>query len=102
MLREVMSPSPLVPALVRRAMQPKAKVLLGLIGEILDLPADHPAVQRGLVFTVLPCVLMTIAPRELGNRVLPALKNPELLLDTLMHYVNGGLDALAKAHGPQR
>ena len=102
MLREAMSPSPLAPALIKRAIEPKAKVLLGLIAEIVGLPANHPAVQGGLMFTVLPCIVLLIAPRELGNKVLPALKEPAALIDELLRYVNGGLDAIAKAHRPRR
>jgi AcrR family transcriptional regulator len=53
-LREALSPSPAMPVMIKRAVLPKAKLLRGLIGEIMDLPDDHPTVQRTLMFTVLP------------------------------------------------
>ncbi len=87
------SPSPFAPALIERAILPKARSLLGLIAEIVGLPADHPAGQRSLLFTVLPCIVLTIAPRELGNKVLPAINDPAGLAEELLRYVNGGLDA---------
>jgi AcrR family transcriptional regulator len=99
MLREIMSPGPLAPALVDKAVRPKAKLLLGLISEILELPPDHPAVQRALVFSVLPCIVMLVAPKEIPSKVLPAIaKDSEGLLEDLMRYMFAGLDALAGAH----
>jgi AcrR family transcriptional regulator len=99
MLREMMSPGPLAPALVDKAVRPKAKLLLGLIAEILELPPDHPAVQRSLVFSVLPCIVMLVAPKEIPRKVLPAMAaDSEGLFEDLMRYMFAGLDALARAH----
>lgn len=95
-LREALSPSPALPAMIRQAVLPKARLMRGLIGDIMGLPEDHPSVQRALLFTVLPCIVLMVAPKDLGNRVLPALKDAEGLADELMRYVFAGLDALAK------
>ena len=98
-LREMMSPGPLAPALVEKAVKPKAKLLLGLLAQILDLPPDHPAVQRALVFSVLPCIVMLVAPKEIPRKVLPAMaKDSEAMFEDLMRYMFAGLAALAKAH----
>jgi AcrR family transcriptional regulator len=98
-LREMMSPGPLAPALVEKAVKPKAKLLLGLLAQVLDLPPDHPAVQRALVFSVLPCIVMLVAPKEIPRKVLPAMaKDSEEMFEDLMRYVFAGLDALAQAH----
>lgn len=102
-LREALSPSPALPVMIKRAVLPKAKLLRGLIGEIMALPDDHPTVQRALMFTVLPCIVMMVAPKDLGNKVLPAIKDTEALADDLMRYVFAGIDALmkgAKASAP--
>lgn len=99
LLREIMSPGPLAPALIDKAVRPKAKLLLGLIAEILQLPPEHPAVQRALVFSVLPCIVLLVAPKEIPRKVLPALaQDSEGLLDDLMRYMFAGLDALAREH----
>jgi AcrR family transcriptional regulator len=95
-LREALSPSPALPALIRQAVLPKAKLIRGLIGGIMGLSDDHPSVQRAMLFVVLPCIVMTVAPRNLRNEVLPALKDAEGLADDMMRYVFAGLDALAK------
>lgn len=95
-LREALSPSPALPMMIKRAVLPKAKLLRGLLGAIVGLPEDHPAVQRALLFTVLPCIVMMVAPKDLSNKVLPALKDTQALADDLMRYVLAGLDAVAK------
>ncbi len=95
-LREAMAPSQVMPALVEKAVRPKAKVLLGLIAEIVDLPPDHPAVQRSLFFSVFPCMGLLIAPKEIANKVLPAVaKDTDGLLDELMRFVLAGLEAVS-------
>ena len=97
-LREVLSPSPAVPALVEKALRPKAKLMLGLLGEVLGLPADHPAVQRALAFALLPCLVILVVPKQVSSRVLPAIgKDSEGLEEELLRYVMGGLEAMAKA-----
>lgn len=99
-LREVMSPSAQLPALVEKAIRPKAAIVLGLMSEVLGLPPDHPAVQRALIFTVLPVVVMLLVPRELLARVLPgAARGSAGLEEDLMRYVKGGLAAMVEAHG---
>ena len=96
-LREALSPSPALPALIQRAVVPKAKLLRGILGEVMGLPADHPAVQRSMVFSVLPCLVMMVAPKDMGNRVLPAVNDTPALAEELVRYVLSGLEAVAKA-----
>ncbi|HEY9065769.1 MAG TPA: TetR/AcrR family transcriptional regulator [Burkholderiaceae bacterium] len=103
LIQELSAPSPLAPALIKRAVQPKARLILGLVGEIIGLPPDHPVVQRALAFAVLPCAVLVLLPRHLRGRVLPALDaDPAALLDDLMRYELAGLAALAKEHRGRR
>ncbi|RQO41107.1 DUF1956 domain-containing protein [Variovorax sp. KBW07] len=99
-LREALSPSPAMPVMIRQAVLPKAKLLRGLIGAIMGLPEDHPSVQRSLLFTVLPCIVLMVAPKDLGNKVLPAVKDTGALADDLMRYVLAGLEAVAAQARP--
>lgn len=103
MLRELLSPSPAIPALIEKAVRPKAKLVLGLMAEYLNLPPQHPVVQRSVMFTVLPCIAMMIAPREMPARLLPgAAKDGEALAADFVRFVMAGLDALAQARRPAR
>lgn len=99
LIRELVSPSHLVPALVAKAIKPKAKVLQQLIAAIVQLPAGHPAVQSGLMFTVLPCIALTIAPKSLRAKMFPALDQISAgVIDDVVLYVLAGLDALGRKH----
>lgn len=101
LIRELVTPSHLVPALVGRAIKPKAKVLRQVVAAILQLPVDHPAVQSGLMLSVLPCVALTILPKNLRGAMLPALDRiPSTLTDDVVLYVLAGLDALGKRYAP--
>jgi AcrR family transcriptional regulator len=103
MLREVLSPSPALPALVEKAVRPKARWMLGLMAELMSLPPEHAAVQRGVMFTVLPCIAMMVAPKEMPARLLPgAAKDAEALGADFVRFVMAGLEALAQAHRPAR
>ncbi|MDN8612336.1 TetR/AcrR family transcriptional regulator [Variovorax ginsengisoli] len=101
-LREIMTPTAAVSVLIDKAIRPKSRVLLGLIGEVLDLPPEHPAVQRGLMFALLPCLVILVAPKEVPARVLPAVaKESGGLADDFIRYAMAGLEAMAAVHRPQ-
>ncbi|NPT47482.1 DUF1956 domain-containing protein [Paraburkholderia sp. 1N] len=99
MLREMLSPSTAIPALIEKAVRPKAAFLLGLIGEVLGLNPKAPAVQRAVMFVVLPCVAMIVAPKQMQAALLPAvMKDKDALAEDFVRFVMAGLDALAIAH----
>jgi len=101
LLREVMMPSPLISALVDDAVLPKARIVLGLVAEILGLPPDHPAVHRSLIFVIFPCAGLAIAPQAVRGRILPGLDASRPgLLDDMMRFIMAGLQAMARAHAP--
>jgi AcrR family transcriptional regulator len=103
MLREILSPSRAMPALVEKAVRPKAAVMLGLMGEVLQLDPRDPAVQRAVMFTVLPCIALMIAPKQVQNALLPAIaKDRNALADDFVRFVIAGLDAIAAAHRSAR
>ncbi|HEY2256622.1 MAG TPA: CerR family C-terminal domain-containing protein [Variovorax sp.] len=98
-LREVMTPSAAMPALIEKAVRPKAQFMRGLVGAVMGLPPEHPSVQRGVVFALLPCLAIMVMPKEVPAKLLPALANDsEGLAEELMRYVMAGLDAMARVH----
>lgn len=99
MLREVLSPSPAIPALIEKAVRPKAAVLLQLIGNVLQLNPQEPAVQRALMFSVLPCIAIMIAPKQIQTALLPAIsKDKNALAEDYVRFVIAGLDAIAATY----
>ena len=99
LVQEMLAPSAQVPALIRRAVRPKARVLFTLVAEVLGLAPDHPAVQRAVLFSVLPCFVMVAAPPALKRQVMPALAgDPAALADDLAAFAMAGLAALRRRH----
>lgn len=94
LLREILTPTAAAPALVNQAILPKLKVMTTVIAEIMGLPPTHPAVRRGLFFTVAPCFALLLAPPEMRQHVLPALRlEPMAVVDELMRHALAGLSA---------
>jgi len=102
-LREVMTPSVAMPAMVEKAVRPKATFMRALVSGVMGLPPEHPSVQRGLVFALLPCLVIMVVPKEIPARLLPAIaRDSEGLADELMCYVMAGLEAMARAQRPAK
>ena len=54
-----------------------------------------------LLLSVLPCIAMMVAPREMPARLLPsAAKDGDALVADFVRFVMAGLEALAQAHRP--
>jgi AcrR family transcriptional regulator len=95
-IRELLSPTEHAPALVHRAIAPKAMLMLGLVSEILGLPPATPGLQRALFLLMSPCLALLVAPREMRGSLFPALGNDvEALVDDMLVYAGAGLDAIA-------
>jgi AcrR family transcriptional regulator len=101
LVQEMMAPSPQIPVLIRQAVLPKVQVLFGILAEILGLPAGHPGVQRAVLFTVVPAVLLLVAPKPMRQRVLPSLdRDPQAAVDECVLFALAGLEALRRHHRP--
>lgn len=99
LIREMLSPTAAAPALVRKAIAPKAKLMLDVVAEIMDLPVTHPAVQRSLFFIFAPCFAMLVAPREVRQGIMPALaQHPAELVEDFLRHSLAGLEAQAAAY----
>jgi AcrR family transcriptional regulator len=98
----MVAPSPHLTVLMRKAVLPKIQIVMAIVAEVLGLPAEHPAVQRSLALVAMPCIMMSIAPRDLLRQVIPAAFDDEQgLLDDMTRYAMAGLAAVAGAHGAE-
>jgi AcrR family transcriptional regulator len=97
LLREMMSPSPVMPALALKTVRPKAQILIGLVAEVMALPPDHPSLQRCVFFCIIPCMLSAIAPPALKSTVLPAMtRDVDAFLSDLLTFAFAGMEAVAR------
>ena len=97
LVREFMSPSAHVNALLRQAVLPKLRVMLAMIAEFLGVPQEHPLVQRAVAFVVMPCIMLVVAPRPVLRQALPALMaDPASLAEDMSNYALAGLSSLVQ------
>jgi len=98
--REFLAPSSAVDTLIEREGIPKARILRSIVAEIMDLPADHPAVGRGCLSLLAPCAMLLVADRKILRRALPTLdlkrESAAALARHLLQYALAGLAAVAR------
>ncbi|KIQ60837.1 TetR/AcrR family transcriptional regulator [Pseudomonas fluorescens] len=94
--RELLSPSPEFEAVLREQSFPKAHILRSLLGQIMNLPADHPTTLRSAISVFAPCLFLLIAHQPLTRHVLQGLSiEPQGLIEHMVSYALGGLQAVA-------
>jgi AcrR family transcriptional regulator len=94
--REIMAPTAMMDRMISNQIQPKLKLVSGMIGAILGVPASHPAVSRCLVNIIGPCGFLLITNPDWQKQVLPAFSlDPDSLVEHMVTFALGGLKAVA-------
>jgi TetR/AcrR family transcriptional regulator, regulator of cefoperazone and chloramphenicol sensitivity len=97
--REMVAPSAAVDVLLEKEFLPKTRVLRAIVGELMGLPADHPAVARGCVSIIAPCVLLLIFDRRILKRGFPSFgtapEDAPAVVRHMVRYALAGLSAVA-------
>jgi AcrR family transcriptional regulator len=98
--REFLNPSAALDMLIEKQGIPKLHILKGIVGELMELPPDHPAVARGCLTLVAPCSMLLIADRRMLKRVFPNLHLSRdyaaALARHLVDYAIAGLGAAGR------
>ena len=69
--REVVAPSAVFSEMRDKEIFPKMRVLKSVVAELAGLPETHPAVERGIVSIIAPCILLLIGDRRFFKRAFP-------------------------------
>lgn len=97
LMHELMAPSSHVPVLIEQAVLPKIRIVMSIIAAVLGVPVTDPLVQRAVVVVVLPCVMLTIAPRDVLRQILPAVAaDPQQLVEDMTRHALAGLASLSR------
>ena len=70
--REVVAPSPALGGLRAKELFPRAKLLKGVVAELMKLNPEHPAVARGCVSVLAPCLMLLVFDRRTLRRMFPS------------------------------
>lgn len=101
--REFLSPSPAMDALRQKEIPRKAQIVKGIVAGLMDLPEDHPAVARGCISVLAPCIMLLIGDRRTLRQAFPRLglgpDNAEALVDHMVLYAVAGLSAVVASPG---
>jgi AcrR family transcriptional regulator len=99
--RDMVTASPTADAAKEKLVLPRARILRRLVGELMGLNEDHPAVARGCVTLMAPICMLVLSDRRMLKRALPSLgltaDDAPALAQHLARYAVGGLEAVARA-----
>lgn len=101
--REFVAPSPILDNLRQKEILPKAHILRTLVGELMGLDEDHPAVARAAVSIMSPCFMLLVADRRTIARAFPSFAlGPEAADSLIAHFVRFALAGLSAAAAAAR
>lgn len=99
--RELMAPTPLMDGMMKNQVMPKAKMVTGLIGDILGVPPTHPAVSRSTVSIIGPCIFLLVANPDWQKKIFPTLLiDTDALVDHMVAFALAGLRSIAASLRP--
>jgi len=94
--RELMAPTALMDKMMKNQVMPKAKLVSGMIGDILGVPPTHPAVSRSTASIVGPCLFLLIVNPEWQKKIFPTLlTDADALVEHMVAFALGGLQSIA-------
>jgi len=98
--REFVAPSFALDGLIEKQGLAKARILKSIVAELMGLPEDHPAVARGCLCVLAPCVMLLIGDRRNLKRAFPNLgisrEDATDLARQMLRYALAGLSATAR------
>jgi AcrR family transcriptional regulator len=98
--REVIAPSAAIDKLIDKQGLPKARIIKSIVGELMALPPEHPAVALGCLSIGAPFLMMLIGDRRTMKRMFPSLTlrggDTAGLSRYMLQYALAGLAALAR------
>jgi len=98
--REIVAPSPAIETLLEKQGLPKGRIARSIVGEIMGLPEDHPAVARGCISVLAPMLMLFIADRRTLKRMLRSVgwrpADRKTLARHALQFSLAGLTAVAR------
>ena len=98
--REIVAPTAAFDLLRENEILPRSRILKSIIGELMHLDPEHPAVARGCISAIAPFQILIIADRRILKRVFPAFgftsDDVEPVARQMVQFALAGLAAVAK------
>lgn len=98
--REILAPSSALEHLYQTQGLPKIRIIKSIVGELMGLPPEDPAVARGCISVMAPMLMLFIADHRALKRLFPALglapADGNALARHLCQFATAGLAAVAR------
>jgi hypothetical protein len=79
---------------------PKLGILKSVVAEMIGFPVTHPAVERGCLSIIAPCILLLIGDRRFFKRAFPRSGfgpgDAAILTHHLVEFALAGIAAVAR------
>jgi TetR/AcrR family transcriptional regulator, regulator of cefoperazone and chloramphenicol sensitivity len=99
--REVVAPSAAFGEMRDKEIFPKMRVLRTVVAELAGLPETHPAVERGVLSIISPCIMLLIGDRRFFKRAFPkfgfAPDDAAAVTRHMVEYALAGIAAIARS-----
>lgn len=93
--REIMTPSPLMPQVLKTETLPRVEIVLPILAELTGLGVDDPHLRYGLLGLMSPCLMLMISNPDLPTPIQPIFQRPaDEIADHIKRFVLAGLGAL--------
>jgi AcrR family transcriptional regulator len=97
--REIVSPSPALEPLLKDVTI-RIGIMRSIVAELMGLPEDHPAVTRGIIGVMGPCLMLLLYDRRTFRRIFPDFgltsKDNAAVIRHWVQFTLGGLSAIAR------
>jgi AcrR family transcriptional regulator len=97
--REIVAPSMALGGPLGKEKLRRARILKAIVCELMGLPEDHPAVARGCISVVAPCLMLLICDRPSLKQMFPSLgltpHDAPAVVRHLVQFALAGLAAVA-------
>jgi TetR/AcrR family transcriptional regulator, regulator of cefoperazone and chloramphenicol sensitivity len=104
--REFLAPTAALDVLRQKEIPLKARIIAGIVSELMGLPEDHPAVARGCFSVLAQCAMLLIGDRRTLKRAFPTLgfapEDADALVHHLMCFALAGLAAVGRDERDER
>lgn len=99
--REVVAPSAVFNEMRDKEIFPKMRVLKSVVAELAGLPETHPAVERGIISIIGPCILLLIGDRRFFKRAFPKFgfdaADAAAVTRHMVEFTLAGIEAIARS-----
>ena len=98
--RELIAPSIVVTEFRQKEFLPRARLVKGIVSELLDVPANHPAVARVCINIMAPFAMLAIVDRSSLQGAFPQLRlvqdETDALAQHMLRYALAGIAAVRR------